>query len=73
VNIRFKKPVQSGVAWNDIEKLFVHLGARTKKGDGSRLAVELNGERAYFHKPHPKKETDKGALVSERKFLETQE
>ena len=25
---------------------------------------------AVFHRPHPQKETDKGALVSLRKFLE---
>lgn len=66
----FTAPVQSNVVWKDIEKLFVHLGARIKEGDGSRLAVELNGVRAYFHRPHPEKETDKGALVSVKKFLE---
>jgi hypothetical protein len=66
----FKTPVQSSVVWKDVEKLFEHLGARIKEGDGSRLAVELNGVRAYFHRPHPQKETDKGALVSARKFLE---
>lgn len=47
-----------------------HQGARIKEGEGSRLAVELNGVRAYFHRPHPQKETDKGALVSVRRFLE---
>jgi hypothetical protein len=66
----FKTPVQSSVIWDDIEKLFKNLGARIKEGDGSRLAVELNGVRAYFHRPHPRKETDKGALVSVRRFLE---
>lgn len=66
----FKTPVQSNVIWKDVEKLFIHLGARIKEGNGSRLAVELNGVRAYFHRPHPQKETDKGALVSVRRFLE---
>lgn len=66
----FETPVQSNVVWKDIEKLFVNLGARIKEDEGSRLAVELNGVRAYFHRPHPQKETDKGALVSVRKFLE---
>lgn len=66
----FKTPTQSNVVWKDVEKLFIHLGARIKEGDGSRLAVELNGVRAYFHRPHPQKETDKGALVSARRFLE---
>ena len=66
----FKTPVQSNVVWEDVEKLFISLGARIKQGSGSRLAVELNGVRAYFHRPHPQKETDKGALVSARRFLE---
>ena len=66
----FKKPVPSNINWDDIEKLFEHLGAKIKEGEGSRLAVELNGIRAYFHRAHPQKETDKGALVSVRRFLE---
>ena len=66
----FKAPVQSNVVWKDVEKLFVYLGARIQEGKGSRLAVELNGVRAYFHRPHPQKETNKDALVSVRRFLE---
>ena len=66
----FKTPVQSNVIWEDIEKLFISLGARLKEGSGSRLGVELNGVRAYFHRPHPQKESDKGALISARRFLE---
>lgn len=66
----YKTPVQSNVVWNDVEKLLLYLGARIKEGEGSRLAVELKGVRAYFHRPHPRKETDKGALVSVRRFLE---
>lgn len=66
----FATPVRSNIVWTDIEKLFVNLGARIKEGSGSRLAVELNGVRAYLHKPHPQKEIDKGALVSVRRFLE---
>jgi hypothetical protein len=29
----------------------------------------LNGVRAVFHRPHPRKEIDKGALVSLKRFL----
>jgi hypothetical protein len=32
--------------------------------------IALNGIRAVFHRPHPARETDKGALISMRKFLE---
>jgi hypothetical protein len=30
----------------------------------------LNNEDAVFHRPHPRKETDKGAVVSMQRFLE---
>jgi hypothetical protein len=66
----FKHPVQSNVAWKDCEKLLEALGAEISEGEGSRVRVALNGRKAVFHRPHPQKETDKGALVSLRKFLE---
>jgi hypothetical protein len=66
----FKKPIQSNVRWHDIESLFENLGAEISEGNGSRVRVILNGVRAIFHRPHPTGETDKGALVSVRKFLE---
>ncbi len=66
----FKYPVQSNVVWKDIESLMRHLNTKITEGDGSRVRFVLNGVRATFHRPHPKKETDKGALVSVRRFLE---
>ena len=36
----------------------------------SRVKIYLKDTVAIFHRPHPKKETDKGALVSVRRFLE---
>jgi hypothetical protein len=66
----FKVPVQSGVVWKDCEKLLEALGAEISEGAGSRVRIALNGVKAVFHRPHPQKETDKGALVSLRKFLE---
>jgi hypothetical protein len=35
------------------------------------VRVALNGVRAVFHRPHPQKETEKGAVKSVRRFLET--
>ena len=29
----------------------------------------LNNARAVFHRPHPRKETDRGAVVAMRRFL----
>jgi hypothetical protein len=66
----FHKPVLSNVKWSDVEALFQHLGAHVEEGRGSRVRVFLNDRVSVFHRPHPRKETDKGALNSVREFLE---
>lgn len=63
-------PVPSNVKWKDIESLLLYLGAGISEGNGSRVRIELNGVKAVFHRPHPRPETDKGALVSMRRFLQ---
>ena len=65
----FADPVQAGIAWRDIEALLEGCGAEISEGQGSRMRVALNGVRAVFHRPHPQKETDKGAVKSVRRFL----
>jgi hypothetical protein len=65
----FKNPIQANILWTDIEGLLVTLGAELSEGSGSRVRVKLNGIRAVFHRPHPKKTTDKGAVNSIRRFL----
>lgn len=66
----FAKPVRAGIPWKNIESLFVALGAELETGrNGSRVFVLLNEEKAVFHRPHPGKDTDKGAVVSVRGFL----
>ena len=67
----FTKPEPSDIPWNDIEGLFRGLGAEISEGSGSRVRIALNGVRAVFHRPHPKRVTDKGAVASVRKFLIT--
>lgn len=69
LDLIFKHPTQSNIRWNDIEKLLTALGAEISEGNGSRVRIALNGVRAVFHRPHPTPETDKGALISMRKFL----
>jgi hypothetical protein len=66
----FAMPTRANIAWTDIERLFLALGGTVKEGRGSRIRIELNGEDAVFHRPHPQKETVKGAVESVRKFLE---
>lgn len=65
----FKNPVQSNIEWQDIENLLKSLGANITEGNGSRVRIELNGQRAVFHRPHLEKVTDKGAVKSMRRFL----
>lgn len=66
----YKNPILAKIKWQDIENLFLALGATVSEGNGSRVRVLLNGERAVFHRPYPEKTTDKGAIKSVRKFLE---
>jgi len=65
----FEDPVRSNIAWRDIESMLEAAGAEVSEGAGSRVRIALNDVRAVFHRPHPKKETDKGAVKSMRRFL----
>ena len=65
----FKIPPPSNVRWGDIEALLRSLGAEISEGSGSRVRIVLNDVKAVFHRPHPKPETDKGAVVSMKRFL----
>lgn len=67
----FANPVHPGIAWRDIEMLLMELGAERFEGSGSRVRFLLNGVKATFHRLHPHKETDKGEVMSVRRFLET--
>jgi hypothetical protein len=65
----FEDPVRSNLVWRDIESMLTAAGAEITQGAGSRVRIALNGVRAVFHRPHPHKETDKGAVKSMRRFL----
>ena len=65
----FAEPIRANVAWRDVEALFVACGAEISEGQGSCVRIALRGVRAVFHRPHPRKETDKGAVKSLRRFL----
>ena len=60
---------RANIAWSDIEKMLLHYGAEVSEGRGSRVRLALNGVRAVFHRPHPQKETDRGAVAAMRRFL----
>ena len=65
----FQNPIRSNILWSDIESLLIALGAEVSEGRGSRVRFALNDIRATFHRPHPEKETNKGAVKSMRRFL----
>ncbi|MDP1587260.1 MAG: type II toxin-antitoxin system HicA family toxin [Prosthecobacter sp.] len=65
----FAKPVPSNLPWREIESLLSALGAEISEGSGSRVRIGLRGVRAVFHRPHPSPTTDRGAVVSMRRFL----
>lgn len=65
----FATPVRSGIRFGDIEALNLALGGTIAEGASSQVVFELNGKVAVLHRPHPRPETDKGAVVAVRKFL----
>lgn len=66
----FHEPTKANIDWKDIEALLKRHGAEITEGRGSRVRVHLNGVRAVFHRPHPRKEAGKGTVESVRRFLE---
>jgi hypothetical protein len=66
----FEKPERADIKWNDIESLFIALGAEISEGRGSRVRVAFKGVRAVFHRPHPERVTGKGSVKSVRRFLQ---
>lgn len=68
-----EKPERSDIPWKDIETLIIVLGGEISEGRVSRVRIYLNGVRAVFHRSHPKRVTDKGAVSSMRRFLKEAE
>ncbi|MDM8566046.1 type II toxin-antitoxin system HicA family toxin [Candidatus Halobeggiatoa sp. HSG11] len=65
----FKHPISANIKWNEIEALFISLGAEITEREGSRVEVFLFDEIKVFHRPHPRPDTDKGAIASIRNWL----
>lgn len=66
----FTEPVDGAIEWRRIEALLKAIGCRVIEGSGSSVTFELNGERAYFHRPHPRKEALRYRVRDARTFLE---
>jgi hypothetical protein len=65
----FQNPIRANIEWKDIEALIQALGGEISEGSGSRVRIYMNGIRAVFHRPHPSRITDKGAIKAVRRFL----
>ena len=64
-----KHPLPANLPWRDIESLLVHIGADIEEGKGSAITVFLKNEEASFHRPHKRKEANKGAIVNALELL----
>jgi len=69
----FSHPVSANIKWKDIETLFSSLGAELIEHEGSRIEVFLFNEVRVYHRPHPRPDTDKGAVASIKKWLKENE
>ena len=63
-------PVPKSLVWSDIEALFLAAGAERVNRGGSMVTFFLNGARADFHRPHPRKEAKPYQVRDARRFLE---
>ena len=65
----FAQPISGNIKWRDVEALLKNLGAVLSERAGSRVGVFLKGHIAFFHRPHPNPNMDKGAVRDLREFL----
>ena len=71
LNAIFAQPISGNIKWRNVAALLENLGAILSERAGSRVGVSLKGRVAYFHRPHPSPNMDKGAVRDLRKFLES--
>jgi hypothetical protein len=68
----FTHPISGNIRWPDIEAMLVSLGAEIQEREGSRVAIIFPDKfPAVYHRPHPSPNTDKGAVASLRKWLDS--
>jgi hypothetical protein len=67
----FERPTRADIRWNEIESLIRALGGTIQERKGSVVLIRLQGRPKVFHRPHPRPETDKGAVKALRMMLET--
>ncbi len=65
----FDSPTKKNLAWDDIESLFIALGATISEGNGSRVKFDINGMTVAFHRPHNPKTARAYQIELAREFL----
>jgi len=62
-------PRPSNILWDDVEKMLISFGGKVKEGRGSAISITLEGQKAFFHRPHPGNKADKGAIETALNLL----
>ena len=65
----FSNPLNGNLEWSRIEGLLIGLGCRVVEGSGSSVTFEKDGEKVFFHRPHPGKEALRYRVSQARDFL----
>ena len=65
----FAKPSASSIKFSDIEALVIALGGEVREGDGSRVALLLDGGVKHAHRPHPGKEAKQYQVKEIKEWL----
>lgn len=65
------QPALGTIHWDDIESLFVALGATIQERGGSAVAIVLKNQVHAFHRPHPSPDTYKRTVKRVKGILET--
>lgn len=66
----FADPIDGAIEWSKIGSLLRTMGCRVIAGSASSVTFERNGLRAYFHRPHPRREALRYRVRNARTFLD---
>lgn len=66
----FSKPTPGSIKFSDVEALVIALGGEVREGDGSRVALYLQGGVKHAHRPHPGKEAKRYQITEIRAWLQ---
>lgn len=65
----FTDPANGNLPWDRVESLLVSIGCEVIEGSGSSVTFAKDGKRAYFHRPHPQRESLVYRVKAVREFL----